>query len=171
MNESQRDRILNKSVKNGVEQQLEGRRILMPLLITEMYVVHRMKIHCLLELWKKPHGQEEPSFSQGPEKRLNIGVVLQRAEWSAWKVGSNRVLSQVQESAAHTWMKWSRINFLEKDGLRIFILRCTNANRNADSINSFSFFRKIFVALPQFLILDLYLPTLRERKYGRVSTE
>lgn len=47
MNESQRDRIFNKSVSNGMEQQLGGRRISMPLLDIEVYPVHRMKIHCL----------------------------------------------------------------------------------------------------------------------------
>lgn len=82
MNESQRDRILNKSVKNGVEQQLEGRRILMPLLITEMYVVRRMKIHCLLELWKKPHGQERAELQSRTREEVEhrSGVAKGRVE-------------------------------------------------------------------------------------------
>lgn len=46
MNESQRVRIFKKSAINDVEQQLGRKRILMPLLDTEVYIVHRMKTHC-----------------------------------------------------------------------------------------------------------------------------
>lgn len=46
MNESQRVRIFKKSASNGVEQQLGRKRILMHLLDSEVYIVHRMRTHC-----------------------------------------------------------------------------------------------------------------------------